>query len=179
MQQKIDLFSRAYGLLNPIGWKEPFGMVIIEAMAVGCPVISFAQGSIPELVSHGTSGFLVDDMDEMSHYVEKIGSLDRKSIRAYAEQNFSVEVMAERYTRVYHRVITTSLLKAPTTRVSPQSALPHVRKAPPTAPTPIAFPTPSPFVPSQKSFKSKASPFVRSEVPTEPDVESLSKRLFE
>jgi glycosyltransferase involved in cell wall biosynthesis len=173
MQQKIDLFSRAYGLLNPISWKEPFGMVIIEAMAVGCPIISFAQGSIPELVCHGKSGFLVDDMDEMLHYIEKIGSLDREAIRAYAEQNFSVKVMAENYIRAYHKAITTCLLKASTTRVSPQTSLPLVRKALPTVPTPIAFPAPVPFVPSQKSSKSKALPFVRSEAPAEPDVESL------
>jgi glycosyltransferase involved in cell wall biosynthesis len=178
MQQKIDLFSRAYGLLNPIGWNEPFGMVIIEAMALGCPVISFVQGSIPELISHGKSGFLVDDMDEMLHYIEKIGSLDRNTIRAYVEQNFSAKVMVEKYTRVYHKVITASLLKTSTTRVPPQTPLLRTRKAPPTAPVPIAFPTPSPFAPSQKSSKSKASPmslpFVRPEAPTEPDVESLS-----
>jgi glycosyltransferase involved in cell wall biosynthesis len=109
MQQKIDLFSRAYGLLNPISWKEPFGMVLIEAMAVGCPVISFAQGSTPEVVSHGKSGFLVDDIDEMIQRIREIGSLDRKAIRAHVEENFSVRVMTEKYIAAYRQVIASSL----------------------------------------------------------------------
>jgi glycosyltransferase involved in cell wall biosynthesis len=178
MEQKIDLFSRAHGLLNPIEWKEPFGMVIIEAMAVGCPVISFAKGSTPELISHGKSGFLVNDVNEMIHHIQRLGSLDRKAIRTYAEENFSVRVMAEKYTRAYNKVITTSLLKASTTRVPPQISLPRVRKVSPTAPTSITLPTPSPFAPSQTPSRSKASPisspFARSEPASEPDVESLS-----
>jgi glycosyltransferase involved in cell wall biosynthesis len=176
MEQKIDLFSRAHGLLNPIEWKEPFGMVIIEAMAVGCPVISFAKGSTPELVSHGKSGFLVDDIHEMIHYVEELGSLDRKAIRAYVEENFSVKVMAEKYTRAYYKAITTTLSKTSTTRVPPQIPIPRMRKIPPT--TSIALSTASPFAPSPLSSKSKASsissPFVRSEPSSEPDIESLS-----
>jgi hypothetical protein len=159
-------------LLNPIEWKEPFGMVIIEAMAVGCPVVSFAQGSTPELVAHGKSGFLVDDINEMIHFIGKVESLDRKAVRAHVVQNFSVEVMTEKYIKAYHRVIRMSLLKASTARVSPQVSVPRIRKAPPTTSTPIALP--NSFAPSQMSSRSKTSTFVRSEPPADPDLESLS-----
>jgi glycosyltransferase involved in cell wall biosynthesis len=175
MQEKIDWFSRAYGLLNPIEWKEPFGMVIIEAMSVGCPVISFAQGSVPELVSHGKSGFLVDDLNEMIHYIGKLETLNRNVVRAHVEQNFSVRVMVEKYTKAYRQSI--KLAKTSNTLVSHQMPVPLVRKAPPTTSTPIMRSAPSPFAPSQMPSRLKASPmsspFVRSEPPTEPDVESL------
>ncbi len=64
-QQKIDLLSRARGMLNPLQWEEPFGMVMLEAMSVGCPVIAIARGSVLEIIAHGTSGFLVQDVQEM------------------------------------------------------------------------------------------------------------------
>jgi glycosyltransferase involved in cell wall biosynthesis len=67
MQQKIDLLSRARGLLNPIQWEEPFGMVMIEAMAVGCSVIAFARGAAPEIVAHRRSGFLVEEVEEFRY----------------------------------------------------------------------------------------------------------------
>ena len=174
MQEKVDLFSRAYGMLNPIEWKEPFGMVVIEAMAVGCPVISFAQGAIPELVEHGKSGFLVHDLDEMIHCIGKIGSLDRKAIRAYVEKNFSVKVMTEKYTKAYRKEIKSSLLNASTRHVHSQLSIPGMRTVPPVVPRT----TPSPFASSQISSKSKASsmsgPFIRTEPPIEPNIESAS-----
>ena len=173
MQQKIDLFSRAYGMLNPITWKEPFGMVIIEAMAVGCPVISYAQGSTPELVSHGKSGFLVDNMNEMLHYIDKIESLDRKEVRAHVEQNFSARVMTAKYTNAYRQTIKSFSAKKTPTLTSHQKPVKLVKKVPPTTSTPLVLPISSPFAPSHMSSKLRASPFVRSESPTEPDVESL------
>jgi glycosyltransferase involved in cell wall biosynthesis len=177
MQEKIDLFSRAYGLLNPIEWNEPFGMVIIEAMAVGCPVISFAQGALPEIISHGKSGFLVNDVHEMLHYIEKIESLDREAIRAYVEQRFSVRVMAENYTRAYLQAIASSSARALKEHAAPQRSAMRVRKTSLTVPPPIVIPTPSLFAPSQKSFKTKSSPmpspFIRSNSLTEPDIEAL------
>jgi hypothetical protein len=177
MQEKVDLFSRAHGLLNPIEWNEPFGMVVIEAMAAGCPVISFAQGALPEIVSHGKSGFLVDNIHQMIHCIGDLKALDRKAVRAHIEHNFSVRVMAENYTRVYHQVIASSSTKALKKRASPQIRAKRGRTAPTDAPTPIALPISSPFAPSQKSSRSKSSPmpspFVRSKPPTEPDIEAL------
>ena len=105
MQQKKDLLSRARGLLNPIIWEEPFGMVMIEAMACGCPVISFARGAAPEIVHHRRSGFLAHDVEEMAHYIARIDMLDRYIVRSHAEQHFSSRSMAEKYVSIYKKVI--------------------------------------------------------------------------
>jgi glycosyltransferase involved in cell wall biosynthesis len=106
MQQKIDLFSRARALLNPLQWEEPFGMVMIEAMAVGCPVIAFPRGAAPEIVAHGRSGFLAHHVDEMVQCIKQIDLLDRSTVRAYTEAHFSARVMAEQYVALYRKVIT-------------------------------------------------------------------------
>jgi glycosyltransferase involved in cell wall biosynthesis len=108
MEQKIDLLSRARGLLNPIQWEEPFGMVMIEAMAVGCPVIAFARGAAPEIVADGRSGFLVHDVNEMAHCISRIDELDRMVVHAHAEHHFTAQVMAEKYTKVYKKIIASS-----------------------------------------------------------------------
>ena len=104
-RQKISLLSKAHGFLNPIQWEEPFGMVMIEAMALGCPVISFARGAAPEIVAHGKSGFLVKTLEEMIERLPQLGEFDRVAIRDYALQNFSVKAMAEQYFHVYEKVI--------------------------------------------------------------------------
>ena len=108
MQQKIDLLSHARGMLNPIQWEEPFGMVMIEAMAVGCPVIAFSRGAAPEIVLHGTSGFLVQNIDEMVHSIAHLSKLERTRVSAHVEQNFTVRVMAQKYVKVYKQVIASS-----------------------------------------------------------------------
>ncbi len=105
MQQKIDLFSHALGMLNPIQWEEPFGMVMIEAMAVGCPVIAFERGAAPEIVAHGTSGFLAQNIDEMVHYIARLSELERTQVSAHVEQHFTARVMAQKYVKVYKQVI--------------------------------------------------------------------------
>ncbi|GHO42932.1 glycosyltransferase family 4 protein [Ktedonospora formicarum] len=106
-EQKVDLLSRARAFLNPITWEEPFGMVMIEAMALGCPVITFSRGAAPEVVRHGRSGFLVKDVDEMVACIERIEEFERATVRAHVEGHFSVQAMAEKYTHVYRRVIAT------------------------------------------------------------------------
>lgn len=80
-------------------------MVIIEAMAHGCPVISFRRGAAPEIVAHGCSGFLVHTVEEMIEHIPRIGEIDRGQVRLHAERNFSARVMAENYTHVYKKVI--------------------------------------------------------------------------
>lgn len=104
-RQKISLLSKAHGFLNPIQWEEPFGMVMIEAMALGCPVISFARGAAPEIVAQGKSGFLVDTLEEMVERIPHLGEFDRVTVRDYALQKFSVKAMAEQYHHVYEKVI--------------------------------------------------------------------------
>ncbi len=106
MRKKIRLLDRARGFLNPIEWEEPFGMVMIEAMAVGCPVISFARGAAPEIVVHGETGFLVEDVTEMVSYIPHIGEINPAAPRAHVERNFSAPVMARKYIEVYQKAIT-------------------------------------------------------------------------
>lgn len=102
--RKITSLTGALGLLNPITWEEPFGMVMIEAMALGCPVISFARGAAPEIVVQEKTGFLVHSIDEMVESIPLLKQLDRKSIRSYVESTFSAHVMANNYEKVYHPI---------------------------------------------------------------------------
>jgi len=108
MRKKVSLLSRARGFLNPIEWEEPFGMVMIEAMSVGCPVISFARGAAPEIVVHGKTGFLVQNVDEMVQSIARIDEIDRETTRLHVEHNFSAPVMAEKYIDIYKKVIAMS-----------------------------------------------------------------------
>lgn len=108
MKRKLSLLSRARGLLNPIQWEEPFGMVMIEAMALGCPVISCARGAAPEIVVHGKTGFLVNDVNDMVRYIARIDEIDRGMTRLHAERNFAAHAMAEKYMRIYKQVIAQS-----------------------------------------------------------------------
>ncbi|MDQ6661602.1 MAG: glycosyltransferase family 4 protein [Chloroflexota bacterium] len=105
MEQKIKLFSQARGFLNPLQWEEPFGMVMIEAMALGCPVISFKRGAAPEIVENGKTGFLVDNLQEMVQRISHIDDIDRNYTRRYVERNFSAKAMVEKYVDIYKKVI--------------------------------------------------------------------------
>jgi glycosyltransferase involved in cell wall biosynthesis len=108
MKQKLSLLSRARGFLNPIEWEEPFGIVMIEAMALGCPVISFARGTAPEIVVHGSTGFLVQHLDEMVQCIPKIDEIERETARLHVDRHFSAQAMAENYAHIYEKVIAKS-----------------------------------------------------------------------
>jgi glycosyltransferase involved in cell wall biosynthesis len=122
MKQKNNLFGRSRGFLNPIEWEEPFGMVMIEAMAMGCPVITFARGAAPEIVADGETGYLVNTVDEMVSAIDHIDMIDRETVRTYIEQNFSSQVMAKHYIEIYKLVINMQKQKAsePSTSTSIQ-----------------------------------------------------------
>ncbi|MBA2392439.1 MAG: glycosyltransferase family 4 protein [Ktedonobacteraceae bacterium] len=107
-QEKARLLRGACGFLNPIEWEEPFGMVMVEAMAFGCPVISFARGAAPEIVIHGQNGFLVQNLAEMIEYIPHINEIDRDALPIYVEQNFSAHAMATKYQEIYEKVISMS-----------------------------------------------------------------------
>jgi glycosyltransferase involved in cell wall biosynthesis len=102
---KDDFLGNALALLFPIDWPEPFGLVMIEAMACGTPVIAYRRGSVPEVMSEGITGFVVDDADGAVAAAEKIGSLDRAACRAYFEERFNVDRMANEYVNAYQRLI--------------------------------------------------------------------------
>jgi glycosyltransferase involved in cell wall biosynthesis len=111
-QTKRSLFARARGLLMPIRWDEPFGMVMVEALACGTPVIAFPQGAAAELVMDGTTGFLVDDEDEMADAVGQLPRIDARDCRAWVSQHCDVEVVAAAYQRTYRSVMVRDTTRA-------------------------------------------------------------------
>jgi glycosyltransferase involved in cell wall biosynthesis len=102
--RKQHLFANAYAFLMPISWPEPFGMVIVEALAAGTPVLAFAHGAAPEIVQHGVNGFLVEDEHEMAAIVDAAGDLDPETCRRSAER-FSPDRVAAGYEHVYTAMI--------------------------------------------------------------------------
>jgi glycosyltransferase involved in cell wall biosynthesis len=102
--QLMQMVGRAKGFLFPPQWEEPFGLAVAEAMAAGTPVLAYPRGSMPELVKHEESGYLVCSEDEMVEAINRIESLDRKRCRAWIEENFSVEQMVASYERLYRRI---------------------------------------------------------------------------
>ena len=98
--RKQRLFADAYAFLMPIRWAEPFGMVMVEAMAGGTPVLAFPEGAAPEVVEHGVSGFLVKDEDEMAAMVPQAGRLDPLQVRRSAER-FSPDRIAAGYEEIF------------------------------------------------------------------------------
>jgi glycosyltransferase involved in cell wall biosynthesis len=103
--RKIELLQSAKVLVFPTHYNEVFGYVMIEAMACGTPVIAFNNGSVPEIVKHGKTGFVVDNVVEMADAIKKIDTIDRSEVRKRAEAFFSVQRMVEGYDAVYKRVL--------------------------------------------------------------------------
>jgi glycosyltransferase involved in cell wall biosynthesis len=104
--QKSDFLGNARALLFPIDWPEPFGLVMIEALACGVPVVAFRGGSVPEVLEHGVSGFIVDTLEEAISATRNIHLLDRRACRAAFERRFSVSRMASDYVEIYQHLIT-------------------------------------------------------------------------
>lgn len=103
---KATLLAGARALLFPIDWPEPFGLVMIEAMARGTPVVAFRCGSVPEIVEHGVTGFVVDDHEEAVDAVRHAAELDRARIRQRVVRRFSVRAMTDAYLRLYEELVT-------------------------------------------------------------------------
>jgi glycosyltransferase involved in cell wall biosynthesis len=102
---KGDLLRGASALLFPIDWPEPFGLVMIEAMACGTPVIAFRRGSVPEVIDEGVTGFIVDNEDEAIAAIKRIGELDRRRVRARFEERFTARRMAQDYLSLYEALL--------------------------------------------------------------------------
>ena len=101
--EKEEFLGRAYALIFPIDWPEPFGLVMIEAMACGTPVIARRCGSVPEVIDEGITGFIVDNADEADSAIKKIPSLSRKRCRETFEKRFTDILMAKNYLKVYKK----------------------------------------------------------------------------
>ncbi len=102
---RIAALGKARALLHLINFDEPFGLSVIEAMACGTPVIAVNRGSMPELIDHGRTGFLVDTAEEAAELVDAAGALDRAAIREAVARRFSVDRMAEEYIALYRRIL--------------------------------------------------------------------------
>lgn len=103
--QKHALLADAYALLFPIDWPEPFGLAMIEAFACGTPVIAFRRGSIPEVVDEGVTGFIVEDVAGAVDALDRVGSLDRRMVRATFERRFTLDRMVGDYVALYEALI--------------------------------------------------------------------------
>jgi glycosyltransferase involved in cell wall biosynthesis len=102
--QKPEFLSGAHALIFPINWPEPFGLVMIEAMACGTPVIAFNCGSVPEVMDDGVTGFVVDNINDAVAAVGKIHTLDRARVRATFDRRFTARRMAEDYLDLYEEL---------------------------------------------------------------------------
>lgn len=102
-RKKVSFYRDAIALLNPIKWEEPFGLVAAEAMACGTPVLTVPRGAMPELVSHGTTGFLAKTPAGLGNYLSRSAQLDRTAIRSEAVRRFSETRMVDDYERLFRR----------------------------------------------------------------------------
>jgi glycosyltransferase involved in cell wall biosynthesis len=99
--QKDAFLGNAYAFLFPIDWPEPFGLTMIESMACGTPTIAFNCGSVPEVITNGVSGFIVDSVEEAVDAVQRVATLDRAACRAEFLSRFSAPKMAQQYVKLY------------------------------------------------------------------------------
>ena len=104
-RQKSAFLGNARALLFPIDWPEPFGLVMIEAMACGTPVLAFRNGSVPEVIDEGLSGYFVDTEEEAIAVLRQTVALDRRSVRRRFEERFSARRMAADYVAVYEKIL--------------------------------------------------------------------------
>jgi glycosyltransferase involved in cell wall biosynthesis len=111
---KLAFLGRAAALLFPIDWPEPFGLVMIEAMACATPVVAYRRGSVAEVIEDGISGFVVDDIGPAVEAVHRAVQLPRAGVRAAFERRFTTERMARDYVRVYERLLTRARGLGPT-----------------------------------------------------------------
>jgi glycosyltransferase involved in cell wall biosynthesis len=102
---KRELYSGARALLLPLQWDEPFGLVMIEAMACGTPAVVFDRGAAPEIVLDGETGFLVDDVDEMVAALRRLDSIDPWRCREHVESRFSPAALADNYLALYEKIL--------------------------------------------------------------------------
>jgi glycosyltransferase involved in cell wall biosynthesis len=105
--QKSEFLGNAQALLFPIDWPEPFGLVLIEAMSCGTPCIAWRAGSVPEVVDHGVTGWIVDSIAAAVDAVRRVHFLDRAAVRARFEKRFSAERMANDYVQLYEKILRT------------------------------------------------------------------------
>ncbi len=102
--QKKQWYVHAKATLFPIQWGEPFGLVLIESMACGTPVVALNRGSVPEIIRHGKTGYVIDSMDEMAEMANSISEIDPRLCRKHVEEYFSIESMTRKYSELYKQI---------------------------------------------------------------------------
>lgn len=112
--QKSEFLGNAAALLFPIDWPEPFGLVMIEAMACGTPVIAWNRGSVAEIIDQGKSGFVVNSAEQAMQAVARLAELDRRQVRAHFERHFTAPAMARAYVQIYERLTSAHVFAEPT-----------------------------------------------------------------
>jgi glycosyltransferase involved in cell wall biosynthesis len=117
--EKVDLLGRGHAFVFPIRWEEPFGLVVIEAMACGMPVVARPRGAVADLVVENVTGFLEEDLDNLAAAVERAGEIDPATCRSHVRDNFSAERMVAGYEELFVR-----LASGRTTLSSPERARP-------------------------------------------------------
>ena len=105
LAQRVAIYQGASALLVPIHWEEPFGIVMIEAMACGTPVVAYRRGAIPEVIEEGKTGFIAGNQEQMVAAVKKIGRIDRSACRRLVEEKFTIEAMVSGYEAVYNNIL--------------------------------------------------------------------------
>jgi glycosyltransferase involved in cell wall biosynthesis len=104
-REKAELLEDATAILFPIDWREPFGMVSIEAFACGTPVVAFNRGSVPEIITHGKTGYVVENISEAVEALQHIRDISREECRKTFESRFSATIMAKNYLRLYDNLL--------------------------------------------------------------------------
>lgn len=120
---KNELLKNSLAMLFPIQWNEPFGLVMIEAMACGAPVLAFSGGAVEEVVPEGVAGFICKDVNDMAAKTRDLGKLKTEQIRGHVEKEFSLEKMVSRYAELFHEMIEAREMAGAETRVAETDAL--------------------------------------------------------
>ena len=103
--QKNELLGQAAAMIVPIEWNEPFGIVFAEALACGTPVISCPRGALPEIIHHGTHGYLINSLSEASSAIDKLSQINRYACRQRVEECFSSQAIVDKYEQLYQNLI--------------------------------------------------------------------------
>jgi glycosyltransferase involved in cell wall biosynthesis len=126
--EKVQLLQRALLTVFPIQWAEPFGLVMVESMACGTPVLATAMGAVPEVVEQGRGGIVADTVDELAGRVAEAAALDRAGVRAVAEERFSAERMVTEYELAYERLIERAGARNGAARIRGRLRRPRLRR---------------------------------------------------
>lgn len=108
---KVELLKNAYATLHPVTWPEPFGLVMAESMACGTPVLALNNGSIPEVIKDGVTGYIENDINSLINHVKDIGKINRLACREHIQANFSAQKMAQGYLEVYKKLVNNKAFK--------------------------------------------------------------------